>query len=112
MMTIPRGLNASEALNYRRGYSRAFGKYLKDVPAPSWGSPEEVREQAPAWHAEHDQIRHSRAHKAGVNAVRAYWKRRGISDRSYLLGAPVREIRKAPAVVTCQNCGCETKVAS
>lgn len=110
-MQIPPGLDAVEILNYRRGYSAAFGRYLKDHGAPSLPGKDfaKLREHAAAWHDEHDEPRGAAAHKAGLSAVRAYWKRHGITDRAHLIGT-VRAIRKSKRV-TCEHCGQQTAVA-
>lgn len=108
---IPAGLDDVERLMYRRGYSAAFGKYLKANGAPSLPGRDvaKLKTHAAAWHAEHDEARASAAHRAGLSAVRAYWKRHGITDRAHLLGkAPAR---RKPTSVTCQHCGRLTAVA-
>src|SRR5437868_4524223 len=108
---MPPGLEAVEQLMYRRGYSAAFGKYLKVNGAPSIPGRDvvQLRRHAAAWHAEHDGPRAAAAHRAGLSAVRAYWKRHGITDRAHLIGnAPA--VRK-PTSVTCQHCGQLTAVA-
>ena len=108
---VPPGLDASEALNYRRGYSAAHAKYLKDNGTPAVEGTDRVklREHAAAWYREHNEPRAAAAHRAGISAVRAYWKRHGITDRGHLVGT-VRAVRK-PKQTTCEHCGQLTAVA-
>lgn len=110
-LKVPPGLDASEALNYRRGYSAALGKYLKDAGTPAVQGTDraKLRAHAAAWHNQHNEPRAAAAHRAGLAAVRAYWKRHGITDRAHLIGT-VSRIRK-PKQVTCEHCGQQTAVA-
>lgn len=96
---------------YRRGYSAAFGKYLKANGAPSLPGRDlaRLRAHAAAWHTAHDEPRASAAHRSGLSAVRAYWKRHGITDRAHLIGT-VRAPAK-PKTTTCEHCGLLTAVA-